>query len=112
ALLVPERGITLLQVQWDWVMQGAADLMRFEMLFKFVAAGMAHDVQMVATFRVIGFERQLQRGIRKQFVVTMRHAAALLRPFVQVLELYSQNRALNAFHAVVETHLVVIVTLR
>src|SRR5208282_2908404 len=48
----------------------------------------------------------------QQFIVAVRHAAALARPSLQMLELYAEHRALNAFHAVVEADFVVIVTLR
>ena len=42
----------------------------------------------------------------------MRHAAARPRPGVQVFEFHAQHRALDAFHAVVEPHFLVVVTLR
>ena len=51
------------------IMQGATDLIGFEMPLQFIAARVAHHVKMVNTFRVIRFDWQLQRCAGKQFMV-------------------------------------------
>src|SRR5438094_375982 len=42
----------------------------------------------------------------------MGDAAACPRPFIEILEFDAENGALDAFHAIVETNLVMIITLR
>ena len=39
----------------------------------------------------------------------MRHAAAFVRPFCQMLQFHAQHRALNAFHAIIVADFVVII---
>jgi len=58
---IAEIGVALLQVQRHRVMQGAADLIGFEMLLEFLAAGVAHDIEMVGAFGEVGFAWQLER---------------------------------------------------
>ena len=90
-------------------MQRAADAVRFEMFFEFVASRMAHDVKMPCALGIPGFVRQLQWCPGEQFGVTLRHALAFRRPFCQMLQLHPEHRALKTFHAIIETNLVVII---
>ena len=53
--------------------------------------------------------RQLQRGIGQQFSVTLRHAAAFIRPILQMLQFHAKHGTLNSLHAVIVSDLVVIV---
>ena len=67
-------------MQRQRIMQRAADVVGFEMLFQLVALRMADDVKMIRAFGVGRFERQLQRRVVQQFMIAMRDAAAFVRP--------------------------------
>ena len=60
--LVSEKGIRLLQMERQRVVQGAADVIGFEVLFEFIPAGMTHHVEVPRAFGIIRFPGQLQRG--------------------------------------------------
>jgi len=72
---------------------------------------MPDDVEVPRAFRVFRFVWQLERCIGQQLMIAMRDAAAFAGPSRKVLEFYSQNSALDAFHAIVIADLVVVIAL-
>src|SRR5881628_2412316 len=93
-------------------MQGAADAIGFKMLLQFVATSMPNDIKMISTFGISGLARQLKRSFSEKFVITMRDATTLARPFFKILQLNPKNGSLHSFHAVIEAHLIMIIALR
>ena len=108
-LFVAEAGVALLEVQGNGVVQSTADFVGFEVLFEVITARVTDDVEVVAAFGACGFNRELQRGVGKKFVVAMSDTAATLCPSVEVFEFDSENAALNAFHAVIVADFVVVI---
>ena len=90
-------------------MDGVADAMGVQERLQLVAARMAHHVEMPRALRVRRLLRQAQRRVRQQFLVPARHAAALVRPLLEILELHAQHRALHAFEPVIVADLVVMI---
>src|SRR5207302_11135421 len=77
---VAEMLISLLQMQRKRVMQRAADLVGLEMLFEFITARVANDVQMPRALGQIRLARQLQWGVRVQFSISLVDLPAGARP--------------------------------
>src|SRR5579862_5624477 len=73
---------------------------------------MTNDVEVPCALRVLSLAWQLKRCVGKEVMVPVSHALARLGPGVQMLEFDTQNRALDAFHSVIVSDLVVIITLR
>ena len=111
AWFMAEEGIALLQVQRERIVQRATDLIGFQMLLEFIAAGVAHGVNVINAFGVVRLARELQGGVGEQFMIPVGHAPALARPVVQMLQFDIEHRALNAFHAIIKADFVVVITL-
>ena len=79
------------------------------MLFEFVTARVAHDVKMAHAFGVSGLHRQLQRRVAQQLVIPVRHAPAASVHVSEMGQLHAQHGALDAFHPVIESDLVVVI---
>ena len=79
------------------------------MFFQLIPLRMPDDVEMIGAFGVGRLPREQQRGVLKQFMVAVRHAAALRCPPLQMRQLHAQHRTLNAFHAVIEPDFIVII---
>src|ERR1051326_8412618 len=111
ARVVSKMGVSLLQMQRQWVMQRAADVILLEPFLEFVAPWVAHHIEVPGAFSIVGLEGQPERYAFEQLVVTMSYAATLLSPLVQVLKFDSKHGALDSFHAVIVADLVVIIAL-
>ena len=92
-------------------MQRAPDLVSFQIFFQVVAAWGGGRRKMIGTLGPIRLMRQLQWRVRQQFLITMRHAAPLSVHAFEMLQLDAEHRALNAFHTVVVSDLVVVIAL-
>ncbi len=57
--LIPQVRVGFLEVEGQGIMQGAADLVRLEMLLQRVALRVTDDVQMPGTLGVAGLTREL-----------------------------------------------------
>ena len=58
---MPEEGVGLLQMERQRVVERAANVIGFQVLFEFVPAGMAHHVKVPGAFGIVCFPGQLQR---------------------------------------------------
>src|SRR5262249_17738377 len=109
-LLIPQRRIAFLQMQRQGIMKSATNSARVQMFLQLIAARMSHHVKMPGALRVSRLAWKLQRRVRKELCVNLCNCAPAFRPLREMFELYTQHRALNAFHAVVEADFIMIIS--
>src|SRR5262245_33659953 len=92
-------------------MECAADFVLLQMLLESIPLRMADDVEVISALDAVRFARELKRSVFEQFVVPMPDAPAFPGPGIKMLQLDSEDGALDSFHSIVEAHLVVVIAL-